>query len=709
MLAKYISLISQFTKARPNQIEQVEQLLEQGSTIPFIARYRKEATGNLDEVAIEQIKEKIQYYTDLEKRKETIIKTITDLGKLTPELAKKIEDTTDANILEDIYLPYKPKRKTRAGMAIEKGLLPLAELIFEQLPETLIQQAATAYINEQVPNEAEALKGARDIIAEWINENAVVRDAIRNMFQREAFITAKVMKGKETEGIKYKDYFDCTEKLTACPSHRMLAMRRGEKEGFLSLDISVDETTALESIDDIVLLNNSEAAIFVQEAITDCYKRLLKPSIEVEFRMSSKLKADEEAIQVFAVNTRQLLLSPPLGQKNIISIDPGFRTGCKVVVLDRQGTLLHNTTIYPHPPQHQASEAVATLQYLVQQYAIEAIAIGNGTAGKETEQLCRQIQFNTPIDIFLISEAGASIYSASEVAREEFPDYDITVRGAVSIGRRLMDPLSELVKIDPKSIGVGQYQHDVNQTKLKDSLDQVVISCVNAVGVEVNTASTHILSYVSGLSNTLAKNIVQYRTAHGPFNNRSELLQVPLMGSKTFQQAAGFLRIAAGHHVLDNSAVHPERYALVEQMAKDLQCTVSDLMQHEHLRKQINIQRYVSEDVGIYTLQDIMQELEKPGRDPRSPLQQFHYAEGIHTVEDLYVGLVVPGIITNITNFGAFVDIGVKQDGLVHVSQLANKFVKDPNDIVKLSQHVTVKVTEIDIARKRIQLSMKDV
>ncbi|MBL7773980.1 MAG: RNA-binding transcriptional accessory protein [Chitinophagaceae bacterium] len=709
MLSKYIAAIALQTSTKPKQVEQVEQLFEQGATIPFIARYRKEVTGNLDEVVLEQLKDKLQYFNDLEKRKETVLKTIEDLGKLTPELRKQIDDTMEQHILEDIYLPYKPKRKTRATIAIEKGLEPLAQLLYEQHEACMPTVEAANFLNEQVPDIQEALKGAKDIIAEWVNEHAVVRDTVRTIFSKEAIITCKVMKGKEVEGIKYKDYYDCKEVLSKCPSHRMLAMRRGEKEGFLSLDISVEEADALEAMDDILLQNDSESAIIVQEAITDCYKRLLKPSIEVEFRLSTKNKADEEAIQVFATNTRQLLLSPPLGQRNLLSIDPGFRTGCKVVVLDKQGTLVHNTTIYPHPPQHQEHEAIETIKHLVATYQIEAICIGNGTAGKETEQVLRKISFDKPLDIFLISEAGASIYSASEVAREEFPNQDVTVRGAISIGRRLMDPLSELVKIDPKSIGVGQYQHDVNQHRLKESLDQVVVSCVNAVGVEVNTASKHILTYISGLSSTLARNIVQYRSENGPFRNRQELMKVPLMGSKTFQQAAGFLRIAKGNHSLDNSAVHPERYALVEKMAKDLNCTIDDLMQQESIRKKIDLRKYVSEEVGMFTLQDILQELEKPGRDPRSVLQQFQYADGLSSIEDLYVGMVLPGIITNITNFGAFVDIGVKQDGLVHVSHLANKFVKDPNDVVKLNQHVTVKVTDVDIPRKRIQLSMKEV
>lgn len=709
MQLKYIQYIAQKLSIKTKQVESIQALLEQGSTIPFIARYRKEATENLDEVVIENVKDQIQYFDDLEKRKETILKSIEEQSKLTPELTKKITECMEANILEDIYLPYKPKRKTRATMAIEKGLEPLANLLFEQPLKTDPLLEAAKFMNDQVLDTKDALKGARDIMAEWINENAIVRERIRNLFARKAIITCKVFKSKEADAIKYKDYFDCNETLSKCPSHRMLAMRRGEKEGFLGIDISIDETEALEAIDKVILKNDGECSKQVQLAIDDCYKRLLKSSIELEFRMSSKQKADEEAIQVFATNTRQLLLSPPLGQKNILSLDPGFRTGCKLVVLDKQGNLLHNTTIYPHAPQNQRDDAIYAIQHLVDKYHIEAIAIGNGTAGKETEQLCRSISFTNPVHIFLISEAGASIYSASEVAREEFPDYDLTVRGAISIGRRLMDPLSELVKIDPKSIGVGQYQHDVNQYKLKESLDNVVVSCVNAVGVDVNTASKHVLAYISGLGQTLAKNIVEYRKEHGAFQSREELKKVPLMGTKTYQQAAGFLRIQHGEHILDNSAVHPESYAVVKQMAKDMSCSIEDLIKDASLRKKIDVKQYISETVGLFTLQDILQELEKPARDPRSTLQHFEYAAGVNTIEDLFVGMVLPGIVTNITNFGAFVDIGVKQDGLVHLSQIANKFVKDPNDVLKLSQQVMVKVTDIDVARKRIQLSMKDV
>lgn len=709
MQEKYIHFISKKLSIKPKQITNISDLFEQGATIPFIARYRKEATENLDEVMIELVKDNLTYFTDLEKRKESVLKSIEEQGKLTPELTKKITDCMDATLLEDIYLPYKQKRKTRASIAIEKGLEPLATNIFAQSETLDLNEEAKMYLTDQVLTIEDALKGASDIIAEWVNENAIVRDKIRNIFSKKAIVKCKLFKGKEVEGQKYKDYFDCSEPLSKCPSHRMLAMRRGEKEGFLSIDISVDEIDALEAIDDEILINQSEASIFIQKSIDDCYKRLLKPSIEVEFRMTSKQKADEEAIQVFATNTRQLLLSPPLGQKNILSLDPGFRTGCKLVVLDKQGNLIHNTTIYPHPPQNDREDAIYKIKNLVEKYNIEAIAIGNGTAGKETEQLCRNVQFPHEVKIYLISEAGASIYSASEVAREEFPDYDVTVRGAISIGRRLMDPLSELVKIDPKSIGVGQYQHDVNQPKLKESLDNVVISCVNAVGVEVNTASKHILAYISGLGTTLAKNIVEYRKENGPFKSRSELKKVPLMGIKSFQQAAGFLRINDAKNVLDNSAVHPESYDVVKQIATDLNCKVEDLMKDTEIRKKIDIKKYVSETIGLYTLQDILNELEKPARDPRSELQHFEYAQGVNTIEDLYVGLVLPGIVTNITNFGAFVDIGVKQDGLVHLSQIANKFIKDPNDVLKLSQQVTVKITDVDIARKRIQLSMKDI
>ena len=709
MQLKYIQYIAQKLSIKTKQVESIQTLLEQGSTIPFIARYRKEATENLDEVVIENVKEQLQYFDDLEKRKETVLKSIEEQGKLTPELSNKITACMEATILEDIYLPYKPKRKTRASMAIEKGLEPLATKIFEQPMQLNPTLEAEKFLTDQVVTIDDALKGARDIMAEWMNENALVREKIRHLFSRNAIITCKVFKSKQEDAIKYKDYFDCSEVLAKCPSHRMLAMRRGEKEGFLSLDISIDEAMALDAMDRVFLKNESECSKQVQLAIDDCYKRLLKSSIELEFRMSSKQKADEEAIQVFATNTRQLLLSPPLGQKNILSLDPGFRTGCKLVVLDQQGNLIHNTTIYPHPPQLEREDAIYKIQQLVTKYNIEAIAIGNGTAGKETEQLCRSIQFQRPVHIFLISEAGASIYSASEVAREEFPDYDLTVRGAISIGRRLMDPLSELVKIDPKSIGVGQYQHDVNQYKLKESLDNVVVSCVNAVGVDVNTASKHVLAYISGLGNTLAKNIVEYRKEHGAFQSRDELKKVPLMGTKSYQQSAGFLRIQHGKHILDNSAVHPESYDVVKQMAKDLNCSIEDLINDTSFRKKIDVKKYMTETVGLFTLQDILQELEKPARDPRSTLQHFEYAEGVNTINDLFIGMILPGIVTNITNFGAFVDIGVKQDGLVHLSQLANKFVKDPNDVIKLSQQVTVKVTDIDIARKRIQLSMKDV
>lgn len=708
MSPKYFTLIAKELSISEKQVVNIFNLTSEGSTIPFIARYRKEATGNLDEVVIASVVEKIKYYEDLEKRKETILKTIEEQGKLTPELKSKIEDCNDANVLEDLYLPYKPKKKTKASVAREKGLEPLALKILEQDPSLDLHAEASKYIQELVPDITEALQGARDIIAEIISEDATARERIRNLFAKTAFIHSKVLKGKDEEGIKYKDYFNLTEPLSKCPSHRLLAMRRGEKEGFLSLDIFVEEADALDLLDDLFIKNDSDAGEQVQIAIEDSYKRLLKPSIEVEFRLFSKNKADDDAIEVFASNTRQLLLSSPLGQKSTLAIDPGYRTGCKVVVLDEIGNLLHNTTIYPHAPQNEWQEAQHQLLSLIKKYSVAAIAIGNGTAGKETEQLCRSISFDTPVEIYVVNEAGASIYSASEAAREEFGALDLTVRGAISIGRRLMDPLSELVKIDPKSIGVGQYQHDVNQNKLKEKLDAVVESCVNAVGVDLNIASKHLLNYVSGIGPSLAKNIVEYRTTHGKFKTRNDLKKVPMLGPKAFEQSAGFLRIRESENPLDNSSVHPERYALVADIAKDLHCTVETLIKDPTVRKQIDIKKYVREDIGIYTLQDILKELEKPGRDPREPLKAFQFAEGINKIEDLYTGLILPGIVTNITQFGAFVDIGVKQDGLVHISHLANKFIKDPNEAVQLNQHVTVKVLEVDITRKRIQLSIKE-
>ncbi|MBP7477980.1 MAG: RNA-binding transcriptional accessory protein [Chitinophagales bacterium] len=708
MLDKYFHTISTKLSVQSNQVVQVFQLFEAGNTIPFIARYRKEATGNLDEIKIEQIKDSIDYFKDLEKRKITVLNTLTELGKLSPELKLKIDLCNDITILEDIYLPYKPKKKTRYSVAIENGLEPLAKSIFVQDRKLNIASESDKFINEKVANREDALQGARDIMAEWIHDDIRSRDRIRQLFNKTGIISSKVIRGKNEEGIKYKDYFLFSESVQKCPSHRILAMRRGEKEGFLSLDISVEEEKALDILDNLFVLNDSDSGEQVQISITDSYKRLLKPSIELEMRMALKNKADEDAIEVFATNTRQLLLSPPLGQKNTLGIDPGFRTGCKLVVLDKQGKLIHETVIYPHPPQGEYQKSIETIKFLAEKYEIEAIAIGNGTAGKETEQLCRSIAFNKAIGIYSVNESGASIYSASTAAREEFPDRDITVRGAVSIGRRLMDPLSELVKIDPKSIGVGQYQHDVNQTKLKGKLDFVVESCVNAVGVELNIASKHLLNYVAGLGPTVAKNIVDYREANGDFKNRQELKKVPLLGNKAFEQCAGFLRIRNAENPLDNSAIHPEQYGLVEQIALDLKCDIDALIRDASLRKQIDIRKYMNEKQGLFTLQDILKELEKPGRDPRAEMKAFEYATGINSMEDLNTGMILPGIVTNITNFGAFVDIGVKQDGMVHISHLANKFIRDPNEAVKLQEHVMVKVLEVDVARKRIQLSIKE-
>ena len=683
------------------------QLLSEGATIPFIARYRKEATGSLDEVAIADIQREYKKLEELEKRKQTILGAVEEQGKLTDELRRRIEGTYDATELEDLYLPYKRKRKTRASKARDKGLEPLAEQLMQQQDRNA-ERAAESFINDEVPDVEEALQGARDIIAEWVNEDEKARHKVRHAFRKEATIRSKVARGKKEEGAKYKDYFDYEEPLRKCPSHRLLAIRRGEEEGILRVYISPEEEDTVYRLQRYYVDGNGSAARQVKEAIADSYKRLLGPSIETEFRNLAKEKADEEAISVFTTNLRQLLLAPPLGQQRTLGIDPGFRTGCKVVVLDASGKLLRHTAIYPHPPQKDEYQAIETLKHLVQQFEIEAIAVGNGTAGRETLGLCRKIDFGRSLNIFSVNEAGASIYSASEIAREEFPDKDVTVRGAVSIGRRLMDPLAELVKIDPKSIGVGQYQHDVNQTRLKESLDQVVESAVNSVGINVNTASKHLLTYVSGLGPTLAQNIVQYRSENGPFRSRQQLHKVPRMGAKAFEQCAGFLRIREGQHPLDNTAVHPESYPVVEQMAADLGCSVRDLIEQPQLRKQIELRRYTTDTVGLPTLKDIMKELEKPGLDPRGKAQSFEFAN-IHSIQDLEAGMVVPGIVNNITNFGAFVDIGIKESGLVHISQLANKFVKNPADVVSLNQQVQVRIMEVDLQRKRIQLSMKDV
>ncbi len=709
MEQKYIQKIAEKLSLSLKQINNINQLHSEGATIPFMARYRKEATNNLDEVAIENVVEELNYFTELDKRKETVLKTIEDAGKMTPELKQRIRDCYSATELEDIYLPYKPKRKTKASQAIEKGLEPLAKIIFDQA-NVNTESEAGKYISAQVADIKEALQGARDIMAEWISESEPARQKIRQLFTESAVLTSKVLSAKkeEPEAQKYRDYFEFNESLSKSPSHRILAIRRGEKEGFLLMDISIDKQQAIEALEQIFVKTSNDCGAEVKKAVEDSYNRLLKSSIENESRLLSKAKADEEAIHVFTENLRQLLLASPLGSKRVLALDPGFRTGCKVVCLDAQGTLLFNTAIYPHPPQNDWQKSVAELKQLVAQYDIEAIGIGNGTAGRETETLVRSIDFGKPVSIFQVSESGASIYSASEVAREEFPDYDVTVRGAISIGRRLLDPLSELVKIDPKSIGVGQYQHDVNQTKLKDALDRVVESAVNFVGVDVNTASKHLLQYVSGISATLAANIVQYRTQNGAFKSREALKKVPLMGPKTYEQCAGFLRIPNAENILDNSSVHPERYGLVAQMAKDLQATLEELVAKQELRKQLKPQKYISENVGEFTIEDILKELEKPGRDPRAPMEEFSFDETIKTIEDVKPGMVVPGVVTNITAFGAFVDIGVKQDGLVHLSQMSNKFISDPNEVVKLQQKVIVTVTEVDVSRKRIALSMKD-
>lgn len=709
MEVKYIQKIAEKLSFSIKQINNIYGLQSEGATIPFMARYRKEATGNMDEVGITQVVEQIAYFTDLDKRKETVIKTIEGLGKLTPELKARIDNCFDATELEDIYLPYKPKRKTRATQAIEKGLEPLAKLLFEQGNENIDEEVAK-FINEQVKDNKEALQGARDIIAEWVSEHEQARAKVRQLFTEEAKLTSKVLSSKkeEEEAQKYRDYFEFNEPLQDSPSHRILAIRRAEKEGYLVMDIGIDKQTAVEDLNRIFIKNASPAANEVKKAIEDSFDRLLKPSIENEFRLLSKNKADEEAIHVFTENLRQLLLASPLGSKRVLALDPGFRTGCKLVCLDAQGNLVHNSTIYPHPPQNEWQKSVAELKYLVDRYEIEAIGVGNGTAGRETEQLVRSIDFGRPVSVFQVNESGASIYSASEAAREEFPDHDVTVRGAVSIGRRLLDPLSELVKIDPKSIGVGQYQHDVNQTRLKEALDRVVESAVNFVGVDVNTASKHLLVYVSGLSSTLAKNIVEYRAKNGPFKSREELKKVPMMGPKSFEQCAGFLRIPGAANPLDNSSVHPESYHVVEAMAKDLQASLEDLIRTAELRKKVNKKQYISENIGEYTIDDILKELEKPGRDPRAPIEEFRFDDTIKAIEDVKPGMTVPGIVTNITNFGVFVDIGVKQDGLVHISQLSNTYVSDPNEVVKLNQKVTVTVTEVDVPRKRISLTMKD-
>ena len=687
------------------QIENTLSLLNGGATIPFISRYRKEATGGLDEVQIGEIKERYDKLCEMTKRKETILKTIEEQGKLSDELKKRIEACWDATELEDIYLPYKPKRKTRAEAARQKGLEPLATILMMQRENNLMARVRT-FIKGEVKDEDDALKGARDIIAEQVSEDERSRNQLRNQFSRQAIITSKVVKGKEEEAAKYKDYFDFSEPLKRCTSHRLLAIRRGEAEGLLKVSISPDDEECTERLERSYVRGNNECSQQVKEAVRDAYKRLLKPSIETEFATLSKEKADEEAIRVFAGNLRQLLLAPPLGQKRVMGIDPGYRTGCKVVCLDAQGNLLHNETIYPHPPKSEHSLSARKLTKLVEQYQIEAIAIGNGTASRETEAFVTNQRYDRKLQVFVVSEDGASIYSASKIAREEFPDYDVTVRGAVSIGRRLMDPLAELVKIEAKSIGVGQYQHDVDQTALKKSLDMTVESCVNSVGVNLNTASRHLLTYVSGLGPTLAQNIVNYRAENGAFTSRKQLMKVPRMGAKAFEQCAGFLRIPGAKNPLDNSAVHPESYAVVEHIAKDMKCSVEDLIKSKELRNQIDIKKYVTDQVGLPTLTDIMAELEKPGRDPRQAIQVFEFDKNVKTIDDLKEGMVLPGIVTNITNFGCFVDVGIKENGLVHISQIRREFVSDPTTVVSIHQHVQVKVVSIDRERKRIGLTM---
>ena len=690
------------------QIAATIELLDEGATIPFISRYRKEKTGGLNEVEIENIRTCYDKLKETAKRKETIIATIEEQGQLTPELRKRIDATWDATELEDIYLPYKPKRKTRAEAARQKGLEPLATLLMLQR-ETQPEAQAARYVKGEVKDAEDALKGARDIIAEHVSEDERARNSIRSIFTRQATLTAKVAKGKEQEAANYRDYFDYSESLRRCSSHRLLAIRRAEAEGLLKVSISPDDDECLDRLDRQFVKGRNASSQQVSEAVKDAYKRLLKPSIETEFAAISKEKADDEAIQVFTANLRQLLLAPPLGQKRMMGIDPGFRTGCKVVCLDAQGNLLHNENIYPHPPVSKGKEAMARLSKMIEAYQIEAIAIGNGTASRETEEFLKKMTFPRSVQIFVVSEQGASIYSASKIAREEFPDYDVTVRGAVSIARRLMDPLAELVKIDPKSIGVGQYQHDVDQTKLKKSLDQTVESCVNLVGVNLNTASSHLLTYISGLGPQLAQNIVNYRQQNGPFASRKELLKVPRMGAKAFEQCAGFLRIAGGKNPLDNTAVHPESYHIVEQMARDLGCTVDTLIADKELRRKVELKKYVTTEVGMPTLQDIMQELDKPGRDPRGTIKAFEFDSSVHTIDDLREGMELPGIVGNITNFGAFVDIGIKENGLIHLSQMADRYVSNPADILSIHQHIRVKVLGIDKERKRIQLTIKGV
>ncbi|MBN2681385.1 MAG: RNA-binding transcriptional accessory protein [Bacteroidales bacterium] len=707
-MEKNIVRIAENLNLTKKQVSNTINLLSEGATIPFISRYRKEMTEGLDEVVIGNIKEQLAKWEEFEKRKAFILETLKEQGNLNDELETKIENASEISELEDIYLPFKPKRKTKATIAKERGLEPLAKLIMRQGNEDL-DIAVSKFLNEDVETQEEALDGARDILAEWFSENAVARGRLRRLFIKDGIISSKIVKKNEADAEKYSDYFEHSELIRKCPSHRMLAMRRGENEGFLKLSVEPDRENAIEILETMFVKSSNDCGKQVSLAVADCYKRLLQPSMENEMKTLFKEKADEVAIMVFAENLRQLLLSPPLGEKRVLAIDPGFRTGCKLVCLDNQGKLLHNETIFPHPPQKDGKIAAKKLVSLVNSYKIDAIAIGNGTAGRETEFFIKNIAFDRKVQVFVVNEAGASIYSASKIARDEFPQFDVTVRGAVSIGRRLMDPLAELVKIEAKSIGVGQYQHDVDQGKLKNGLDQVVENCVNKVGVELNTASMHLLTYVSGLGPQLAKNIIDYRDENGPFDSRKALQKVPRLGPKAFEQAAGFLRIRDAKNPLDFTAVHPERYNLVELWAKELKCTVSELIDNEEIRVKIDIKKYVNQEVGLPTLKDIMHELAKPGRDPRTIIKVFDFAEGIHSMNDLKIGMVVPGIVTNLTNFGAFVDIGVKQDGLVHISNMADRYISNPAEVLSLNQHVMVKVVDVDVARKRIQLSMKDI
>lgn len=698
-------VISNETNISLKQVLTTLNLFNEGCTTPFIARYRKEATGALDEVQIEEIKVLKIKFTDLVKRKTSILNVISELGKLTDDLLQKINSCWDSNLLEDIYLPFKPKRKTKASIAREKGLEPLALWLMQETGLD-VNAEAKRYINNDITTGEDAMQGARDIISDIVNEDLEARSIVRNQFQKFSFVRTRVTKGKEIDGAKYRDYFDFQESINKIPSHRLLAVFRGEEEGFLKLNIEPDETIAIQKLTNRLKKRNTPSSAHIEMAIKDAYKRLLAPSMENECRNVAKAKADEEAIKVFAENLRQLLLSPPLGSRRILAIDPGFKSGCKVVCLNEEGNLTADQVIFPHEPQRATEASKQVLHQLIETYQIEAIAIGNGTAGRETEDFIRSINFGRDIEIYMINENGASIYSASAIAREEFPDKDVTVRGAVSIGRRLADPLAEMVKIDPKSIGVGQYQHDVDQSKLKESLDNVVQSCVNSVGVNLNTASKSLLTYVSGLNEATAQNIVAYRNENGAFKSRNELKKVPRLGSKTFEQCAAFLRIPGARNILDNSAVHPESYIVVEKIALANFCTVNDLISNEHLRKNIKPELFIDQKTGLYTIHDILKELEKPGRDPREKISPFKFSEA-KKPEDLIPGMIIPGIVTNITKFGCFVDIGVKQDGLVHISQLSNQFVDDPNKMVKLQQHVMVKVVEVDIVRKRISLSMK--